>query len=197
MTAKAVNRRADRAAPNRLEVSGRRTAPRTRRSLVAIATVIVACQRESRPSEGRSPDTSVLATGAVADTSFPDARRRPADTVAAVPFQWTVDSARSAVMRAVEGPVAVSGTVRQPFIRQMGTVLSADRATVQVFVYGDAVSRGRDTDPLDTVRVAPATMTVSWTEPVTLVTNNNLAAIVLTRDARLRSRIRDALSLGH
>jgi len=166
---------------------------------IVAAAVLVSC-RES-PNRGQ-PDT-IVAAGAVDRQleplpPWPDTGETATrDIVAATPIQWTVDTVRNAVMRAVRRPVAVSGPVRQPFMSQEGTILTTDRATVQVFIYGDAGARGRDTDRLDTARVAPPGTMLTWREPPTLVVNNNLAAIVLTRDAALRHRIRDALSLRH
>ena len=49
---------------------------------------------------------------------------------------------------------------------------------LQVFIYGDAAARGRDTDRLDTVRVAPPNTMVTWKEPASLLMNNNLAVVV-------------------
>lgn len=167
---------------------------------VVAAAALVSC-RES-PDRGHD-DTIEVAAGAVDTQRVPlppqpdTGETATLDTVAATPIQWTVDTVRNAIMRAVRSPVSVSGSVRQPFMSQEGTILRSDRATVQVFIYGDAGARGRDTDRLDTARVAPPEMMVTWREPPTLVVNNNLAAIVLTRDATLRHRIRDALSLRH
>lgn len=167
---------------------------------IVAAAVLVSC--------GESPDRRPTDTGEVAAGDV-ETQRKPLppwpdtghaatrDIVAATPIQWTLDTVRSAVARAVRGPVTVSGSVRQPFMSQEGSILTVDRATVQVFIYGDAGARGRDTDRLDTARVAPPDMMVTWRDPATLVVNNNLAAIVLTRDATLRHRIRDALSLRH
>lgn len=167
---------------------------------IVVVAALVSCG-EPR-ARGRN-DTGEVATGDV-DTQrkplppWPDTGHTATrDIVAATPIQWTLDTVSSAVARAVSGPVIVSGSVRQPFMSQEGSILTADRATVQVFIYGDAGARGRDTDRLDTGRVAPPDMMVTWREPATLVVNNNLAAIVLTRDATLRHRIRDALSLRH
>lgn len=47
---------------------------------------------------------------------------------------------------------------------------------------GDQVTRASDTDRLDPQRVAPPTTMVTWREPASLVVDNNLAVMVLTRD---------------
>lgn len=120
-----------------------------------------------------------------------------ADTISATPTQWTVESARAVIAAALGTSVTVAGNADQPFMSLRGTVLRAGEATIQIYVYGDAGARGRDTDVLDTMRVAPPTMMIGWREPPALVVNNNLAAIVLTRDESVRRRIREALSRGH
>lgn len=71
-----------------------------------------------------------------------------------------------------------------------GVLYRVEQAEVQVYLYADAVAVARDTDPLDTTRVAPPTMQVSWRMPPTLIVDNNLAAILLTRDDALRQKIR-------
>jgi hypothetical protein len=47
---------------------------------------------------------------------------------------------------------------------------------------------------LDTGRVAPPTMMVSWIAKPHLIVDNNLVAIVLTNNEELASRVRRALS---
>ena len=66
-------------------------------------------------------------------------------------------------------------------------------ANVQIFLYGDAAARGADTDSLDVSRGAPRGASVPWRGPATLVTDNNMAAIVVTGDDALRARISNAL----
>lgn len=68
----------------------------------------------------------------------------------------------------------------QPFLSAGGTVFHISGGIqVQAFFYGDALSRARDSDALDPVRVAPPTMQITWIQPVRLVVDNNLLAIVL------------------
>ena len=69
-------------------------------------------------------------------------------------------------------------------------------AEIQAYVYGDAGAAGRDVARLDTARVAPPEMMLTWVAPPSLIWHNNLVAIVLTRDDRLRTRIIRALEPG-
>lgn len=116
----------------------------------------------------------------------------PRDTVAAVPIQWTVAEAL-ARLRAAGMQPAIRGEIRQPFLAVPGAVIRLESAEIQVYLYGDAGAAGRDVARLDTSRVAPPEMMITWIAPPSLIWHNNLLAIVLTRDAGLRARIRLAL----
>jgi hypothetical protein len=75
-----------------------------------------------------------------------------------------------------------------------GTALDLGGGTsVQIYLYGDAAARGLDTDRLDPGRAAPPNASVPWRTPAQLVTDNNMAAIVLTTDQSARARINSAL----
>ena len=64
---------------------------------------------------------------------------------------------------------------------------------LQAYIYGDAVALGRDTDRLDTSEVAPPNVRINWIMPPSLIVENNLAVILLTRDRALRDRISSAI----
>ncbi|MFN2564605.1 MAG: hypothetical protein ABR499_06275 [Gemmatimonadaceae bacterium] len=118
----------------------------------------------------------------------------PTDTAAPQGATWNLEM--------VEGQLREAGftvsrdrtPVNLPFMSVPGTALDLGAGvTVQVYLYGDAAARGLDTDKLDTNRAAPRTGAAPWRTPAVLVTDNNLAAIVLAGDQPIRSRIRDAL----
>ena len=69
-----------------------------------------------------------------------------------------------------------------------------DGDDLQVFIYPDSAKRAGDTDRLDTNRVAPPNMMIKWRARPSLITNDNLAAIVITNDEARRQRVHDALS---
>ena len=68
-------------------------------------------------------------------------------------------------------------------------------AEVQVFIYADALARARDTDRIDSTKVAPVTTHVDWIMPPSIIVINNAALIVLTRDETLRKQIHAAVRL--
>jgi hypothetical protein len=118
----------------------------------------------------------------------------PGDTAAPQGATWNLER--------VEGQLRDAGftisrdrtPVNLPFMSVPGTALDLGGAvTVQIYLYGDAAARGSDTDKLDPARAAPPGAPVAWRSPAALVTDNNMAAIVLTADPAVRTRIADAL----
>lgn len=67
---------------------------------------------------------------------------------------------------------------------------------VQVFLYGTAEARRADTDRLDSLSVSLRGQRRSYPVLPLLVTSNNLAALVFTRNERSQERIANALSAG-
>lgn len=90
-----------------------------------------------------------------------------------------------------------AGEVKQPFLGPVGIRYRIGSSELQAYIYGDAVAVGRDTDNLDTILVAPPTMMVAWRVPPTLIVDNNLAIILLTRDDKLRERVRSLVKKSH
>jgi len=140
------------------------------------------------------------ATGDRADTSAglrasPIVRPIPRDTVAAVQVQWTVAEILQR-LRSAGMPAELRGEVRQPFLAVSGALISVPGGEVQIYLYGDAGAAGRDVARLDTNRVAPPNMMITWVAPPSLIWHNNMVAILLTRDARLRARIAQSLEPG-
>jgi hypothetical protein len=118
----------------------------------------------------------------------------PGDTAAPQGATWNLEM--------VEGQLREAGftisrdrtPVNLPFMSVPGIALDlGGAATVQIYLYGDAGARGGDTDKLDPARAAPRGGSVPWRSPATLVTDNNMAAIVLTADPAVRARVADVL----
>lgn len=150
--------------------------------------VSLACD-ESR-NEGRTEDSSVIP-----DPAKPIvlSAGSPVDTVAAERVRWTSGRVAERLRWAGFDP-AGGGTVRQPFMSVPGMIYIVKDAAIHVYIYADAIAVARDTDPLDSASVAPSGTNVNWPMPPSLVTANNLAAIVLTRNDETRRRIRAALT---
>ena len=189
------------------QVESARGSARGRRcglTVVVMALTLPGCTRDVAPAA----TTASAPVQAGADTHASPApsvaeRDSRTDTVMARALQWDVAAvqgrlASDTLVATVVGPVA------ERFMHVPGVLLRVQprrdpqaTAELEVFVYGDAGTRGGDTDALDPVRILPANASAHWRAPVSLVTANNLAAIVLSSDATLRRRITDALVAGH
>lgn len=157
-----------------------------RTTLSALLVIVTACGG----NDGGADDTSTVVPG---EKTVPTAGA-PSDTAAPQGATWNLEM--------VEGQLREAGFVVSrdrtpitlPYMSVPGTALDlGGSAAVQIFLYGDAAARGADTDSLDVTRGAPRGASVPWRGPATLVTDNNMAAIVVTGDQALRTRISDAL----
>jgi len=165
----------------------RRVAPMALRSLLSALLLIAAACR----GDGDAVDTT--ATTVPGEGTIPTAGA-PRDTAAPQGATWNLEM--------VEGQLREAGftvnrdrtPVNLPYMSVPGTALDlGGSVTVQVYLYGDAAARGVDTDKLDASRAAPPGTPGSWRAPATLVTDNNMAAIVVTADQTARNRIASAL----
>lgn len=117
------------------------------------------------------------------------------DTIDAPEGVWDARAVRGALKAAGLGPVSDQGLVRLPFLGPDGTRLAIPGAEIQVYAYADAVARARETDLIDSLKVAPADGHVDWRMPASIIVTNNAALIVLTSDDVLRKRIHAAIRL--
>ena len=158
-------------------------------AISAVSAFAFACGRDEASPGDRGDTSAVLRVGS------PIVRPVPRDTVAAVQVQWTVAEILER-LRSASIPRELRGEVRQPFLAVRGARISVPGGEIQVFLYGDAGAAGRDVARLDTSRVAPPNVMISWVAPPSLIWHNNMVAILLTRDARLRARITQSLEPG-
>ena len=162
----------------------------------SLATLIVlfgvACT-----SDGRAPDSAV-ATRAPADSTrqaTPAPSSGPA-TDAGVNGLWTIASLEKRLDLQGMVPIRMPDTIRHSFFSVPGTGYRLGNAELQVFIYRDTVSRARDVSLLDTATVSPRGTTPAWAKRATLVTNANLAAILLSDNALQTERVQRALMAG-
>lgn len=158
-----------------------------RTTLSALLMIVTACSGRDGSADA---DTATAVPG---EKTVPTAGA-PSDTAAPQGATWNLEM--------VEGQLREAGftvnrdrtPVSLPYMSVPGTALDlGGSAAIQVFLYGDAAARGADTDSLDVSRGAPRGASVPWRGPATLVTDNNMAAIVVTADQAMRDRISNAL----
>jgi hypothetical protein len=118
----------------------------------------------------------------------------PADTAAPQGATWNLEMVEGQLRDAGFAVTRDRTPVNLQFMSVPGTALDlGGSVTMQVYLYGDAGARGADTDKLDPARASPRGGATAWRTPATLVTDNNLAAIVFTADSSARARIAEAL----
>ena len=115
------------------------------------------------------------------------------DTIDAPKGSWEARDVREALEVAGLGPITDEGSVRLPFMGPDGIRLRFPGAEVQVYIYSDALARARETDLVDSVKVAPVKGHVDWRMPPSIIVINNAALIVLTSNDLLRKRIHAAV----
>ncbi len=163
--------------------------------LIALLILLVAtgCDSSGRDSTRRDisgqSDAQIAREVHTASSRFPE----PRDSVSGTgQLQFTQAAVKERLIAVGFRPVD-AGPVRQPFLGPTGRTYGIKGGEMQAYIYGDAVALAREVDKLDTLRVAPPTMMVEWTMPPSLIVANNLAVILLTRDKKLRERVRAAL----
>lgn len=157
--------------------------------LLAGVTFAFAC---STP-DGERADSVAAGSPAAAAPSPPV----PAgDTGCVLRGRWRLCSVEDRLDRAGLAPRIHPDTLRQPFMGVAGRVIHLGTAELQVFLYADAAAAAQDVAQLDPVRVAPPSMIIDWIAPPTLITSNNLVAILLSTNARQIERVRNALTAG-
>lgn len=96
------------------------------------------------------------------------------------------------VARRVEG----DAPVRAGFsVKPAAYTLGRD-SRLELFIYPSEAALAKEIAKLDTVRVSPLGGSASWPMPPTLIRTGNLAAVLLTRDAREADRLSLALTAG-
>jgi hypothetical protein len=167
---------------------------------VVSIVVVAACGSDERVPLAREDAAAVVeqSAGAIAppdSAAAPDPGAAGLDTVTAYEGTWD--------LALVEGhlesagiPVTEAGRVEHSFMGARGVRILSDDLELHVFVYGDAAARARDTDRLDTTRVAPIGSITRWPAAASLITSNNLAVIAVGSNKSMHRRVRQALRLS-
>ena len=108
---------------------------------------------------------------------------------------WQRCSVEKRIERA--GLVATArDTVRKDFLSVPGLRYELGRGELYVFIYPDSSARRRDTERLDPTRAAPPGQLGGWPSRATLITSDNLAAVLLTANETLLERVQLAVGAG-
>lgn len=164
---------------------------RTHRTLVAAAMLGAgACAGNDRQDAGTSDSAGA------AGQPTPRASSIGAATDAGTNGLWTVGSLEKRLDLQGMAPRRLPDTVRHSFLAVPGTAYLLGNAELQVFIYESADALARDVSQLDTVTVSPPSVLIAWRARPTLITNANLAAILLSDNTLQIERVQRALMAG-
>jgi hypothetical protein len=77
-----------------------------------------------------------------------------------------------------------------------GTTYALGTSTLHVYVFPTAAALKKELSGIDTVAVARRGAIASWPSPPTLITSNNVAAVLVSDNARLVERVQNAITAG-
>jgi hypothetical protein len=174
---------------------------RHRRCFAALWLALAACSNED-PNRSDSAAAVGPSGVALAPSAIPggDARggseSAPADTIVDGLRMWNVANLEKRLDLQGMAPRRLPKPVRHTFLSVSGNAYMVGNAELQVFIYPDPAGVARDVALLDTVTVSPAGEPVAWPARATLITNRNLAAILLSDNALQIERVQRALMAG-
>lgn len=154
-----------------------------------LLSLVVAC---SAPAERQPEGTVPAATGGAAPATAAGAPACPLEG------DWTPCAVEDRLVHAGVVAERQPEPARHPFFAVEGTVyrVGSPDHELQVFLYPSSAERERDTAALDSATVSPKGTRVAWKTPPTLVTSNNLAAVILSLNDRTVERLALALGAG-
>jgi hypothetical protein len=160
-----------------------------RRAATPLAGVALAAGALSAACGGGERRTADSATAA------PPPRVATNDSTCPKSGQWRLCSVRDRLESAGLVPLP-RDSVRQPFLEVPGAAYGVGADELQIYLYADSAARLRDFADFDTLRVQPADTAERRAAHPTLITSNNLAAILLSDSETQIERIQLALTAG-
>jgi hypothetical protein len=164
------------------------------RSIAALALAVCAAACGGEREAGDSARADSVARTAAAPS--PSQSRSGAATDAGTNGLWTIASIEKRLDLQGMVPRRLPAPVSYPFLTVPGTAYQLGNAELQVFIYEDAAALARDVSRLDTTTVSPREAPMQWPRKATLITNANLAAILLGENALQIERVQRAVMAG-
>jgi hypothetical protein len=154
---------------------------------IGLTAASVACSRDKSPIDAAGAVSVPGVTAAGADKS-------PCPATG----QWAECSVEQRMKRAglVARRIEGSSAPRAAFsVRPAAYALGRD-SRLEIFLYPSRAALARDIEKMDTIKVAPRGGAEAWSTPPVLIRSVNLAAVLLTHDAREADRLYLALTAG-
>jgi len=159
---------------------GRKESPAARSDSAAAPSTAPSSAPSTAPS-------TAAATGAATGAAKPSCPKTG---------RWDECNVHERLESAGLAPQRIAGERRFSFMRVPAIGYRVGHDTLDVFLYPDARAVAADLARLDTVRVQPRDTTVAWSATPTLMTSNNMAAILVSDRPTQIERVRLALTAG-
>ncbi|MDQ6718389.1 MAG: hypothetical protein M3Z17_08605 [Gemmatimonadota bacterium] len=155
--------------------------------------VCTSCGKSKSPSD--SPPAAAIAGAASATPASTGSGGKPACPSTG---KWALCSVEKRLQRAGLVARRDSGdtAMRAGFSAKPVAYALGRDSHLDLFIYPDEAALARDIAKLDTIRVAPAGKPGAWPVPPSLIRSANLAAVLVTKDAREADRVSLALTAG-
>jgi hypothetical protein len=167
--------------------------------LAAIAAVVgagAACSESDRAERGQSQAPAVGDTRTAGTAALTAGAHATAKPICPATGAWQVCSVVERLERAGLAPQRRSGDVVEAPLASPGVAIVLGRSELRIFVYADRAAREHDQAKLDTSKYASASEPLSMRAEPTLITSENLLAILRSRNDHQRERVSDAITAG-
>jgi hypothetical protein len=158
-----------------------------RQSLLVIIGLVSCTSPDERKAQRASVERSAVSAEsatAVVARSLP------------VTGKWDEPHLVERLVSAGLAPQAVAGAKGEDYWRAPVLTYRVGSATLHAYVYPDSAARRKVTDALDTLTIAPHGAPGPYPIPRLLITNNNLAAVLVGGSERHQERVSNALLAG-
>jgi hypothetical protein len=158
-------------------------------ALAAATASVGACGRDRAPDA----DSARASRAALPAASAASGARRE---VCPRTGHWTICLVRDRIDRAGLAPfdsVVESGL---PALGPTPTVYRVNKAGLAVYVFPDSVARARAARLLDTVKFVSSELPLTVRTEATVIQNDNLLALLFSKNEHQRDRMADALTAG-
>jgi hypothetical protein len=166
-----------------------------------VAVVLVACQRQAtdRPDSAASSATGAAAAASAGSARPADTPRAPAASAAAPTCvsegEWQQCSIEKRLTDAGYVPIN-KGPSPTGVFPVAGTTYALGSAQLHAYVFKSAKEREQAMSAIDTVTVSRNGSAAPWPVRPTLITSNNLAAVLVSDNGQLIERVQLALTAG-
>ncbi|HEX7977220.1 MAG TPA: hypothetical protein VF461_01355 [Gemmatimonadaceae bacterium] len=164
-------------------------------SLAAVVVLLAACRGGERAP---ATDTSAAAQASALGTAATPAT--PATPGAAKPAcertgHWIPCQVRQRLERSGLAPRDTSAS-DLPTLGPTPTVFRIGKGSLAVYLFADSAARARAATSLDTVKFVAAERPLTMLSRATVIQNDNLLALLFSKNDQQRERVSDALMAG-